>query len=158
MAEIASIMYTPDGVERHPENHYARVALTETNLIADFGIEGDRKGGNPKRNLNIMCEENLSELSAEGFNTTPGQMGEQIIIRGLNLTMLKAGDRVQFGVDGAVIEVINHRTGCERFEHIQSKPPSQAVKRLGVMARVVSGGAIRLGDTVQMAEPTPENA
>jgi MOSC domain-containing protein YiiM len=156
MAEITSIVYTPKGVERHPEDHYARVPLTEANLIADFGIEGDRKGGNPKRNLNVMCEENLSELSAEGFDTTPGQMGEQIIIRGVNLSLLNSGDRIQLG--NAVIEVINHRTGCERFEHIQEKPPAQAAKRLGVMARVVSGGAIRIGDAVAISEPTPENA
>ena len=156
MAEITSIVYTPKGVKRHPEDHYARVALTDANLIADFGIEGDRKGGNPKRNLNVMCEENLSELGAEGFNTTPGQMGEQIIIRGLNTSLLNAGDRVQLG--DAVIEVINQRTGCERFEHIQQKPPAQAATRLGVMARVVSGGAIRVGSPVSISEPTAENA
>jgi len=46
------------------------------------------------------------------------------------------------------------RHGCERFEAIQGRPREQAAGRLGVMARVVVGGPIRVGDPVALvAEP-----
>ena len=40
------------------------------------------------------------------------------------------------------------RTGCPRFEQIQGRPASAVEGRLGVMARVIAGGTIRMGDPV----------
>jgi MOSC domain-containing protein YiiM len=51
-----------------------------------------------------------------------------------------------------VIEVISYRTGCDRFEAPQSKPREDAKGRLGVMAGVVTGGTIRVGDKVKVLE------
>jgi MOSC domain-containing protein YiiM len=98
--------------------------------------------------LNIMSFETLEALHKEGFSTLPGQMGEQIVIQGLDVSKLVQGERIQFG-DHACIEVVNQRTGCQRFEHIQSKSPQQAAGRMGVMAKVVTGGRIAVGDPVK---------
>jgi len=149
MISIASIVYKPEGSETNPEDHYLRVPLDHADLVAGYGIEGDRKGGNPKRNLNIMSLETLEALHAEGFSTLPGQMGEQIVLRGLDLGNLSEGDQLQFG-EQAIVEVVSHRTGCQRFEHIQGKSPQQAAGRMGVMARVVASGNININDPVQL--------
>jgi MOSC domain-containing protein YiiM len=150
MAEIYSLVYRPENT--HPEDHYARTALSSATLVAEYGIEGDLQGGgHPDRNLNVMSYETLAALSGEGFMTEPGQMGEQIIVRGLDMDSLAAGTRVQFG-DSAVIEVVKPRTGCDRFEAIQGKPRTDAAGRMGVMARVIAGGSVRVGDAVKVLE------
>ena len=149
MIEIASIVYKPESVVSDPDDHYARVPLTSANLVVGHGIEGDRKGGSPKRQLNIMSFEPLQALGADGFSTQPGQMGEQIMIRGLDVGKLAEGDQLQIGAH-ACVEVVSHRTGCDRFEHIQGRSPKLAAGRMGVMAKVVAGGAIRVGDPVKI--------
>ncbi len=151
MSEIYSIVYTPANVERNPEDFYARVPLQEANLTVKRGIEGDLKGGHPERQLNVMTYETLQQLAAEGFQTAPGQMGEQIILKGLDVNALNAGDQIQIG-DEARIEVIKPRTGCDRFEHIQGKNPSLVQGRMGQMMKVVAGGVIRVGDTVKVLQ------
>lgn len=157
--QVASIVYKPEGTDSDPETHYVRISLATANLVAGYGIEGDRKGGHPKRNLNIMSFETLEALRAEGFNTLPGQMGEQIVVRGLELGDLSDGDRLFIG-ERACVEVVNQRTGCQRFEKIQGKPPKLAAGRMGVMAKVVTSGAIAVGDPVKLfpVAVQPENS
>jgi MOSC domain-containing protein YiiM len=149
MMSVSSIVYKPEGTSPDQQDHYLRIPLDSANLVAGYGIEGDRKGGNPKRNLNIMSFETLEALSEEGFSISPGQMGEQIDIQGLDVDALVVGDRLQIG-DAAIVEVISHRTGCQRFEHIQGKTPQQAAGRMGIMAKVVTGGRIAVGDSVKL--------
>jgi MOSC domain-containing protein YiiM len=131
-----------------PENRYLRTPVETANLVAGHGIEGDRKGGNPKRNLNIMSFETLEALREDGFGTSPGQMGEQIVVQGLDVGKLAVGDRLGIG-DTAIVEVISHRTGCQRFERIQGKTAQQAAGYMGIMAKVITGGMIYVGDSVR---------
>ena len=149
MIKVASIVYKPEGTEADPVNRYLRVPLTSAQLVVGHGIQGDRKGGHPKRDLNIMTFETLQALREEGFSTLPGQMGEQIVIQGLDVGGLTEGDRLQIG-DSACVEVVNHRTGCQRFERIQGRSRQRAAGRMGVMAKVVTGGMIAVGDPVKL--------
>ena len=150
MAEIYSLVYKPENDDA--PDHYTRIPLEHARLVEGHGIEGDLKGdGNPDRQLNVMSYETLVALGGEGFKTQPGQMGEQIIVRGLNINVLPAGARLQLG-DSAVIEIIKLRTGCDRFEAIQGKPRTDAAGRLGVMARVVKGGVVAVGAEVKLLE------
>lgn len=148
MIRVISIVYKPEGAAPEPEEYYLRTPLESANLVAGHGIEGDRKGGNPKRNLNIISFETLEALHEDGFSTQPGQMGEQIVIAGIVLDKLVEGERLQIG-NHACVEVVSHRTGCQRFEHIQGKTPQQATGRMGVMAKVITGGLVSVGDAVK---------
>ncbi len=125
--------------------------LERADLVTSGGIRGDRKGRHPKRQLNVMGRETLDALGAEGLRTGPGEMGEQLVIAGLvePLETLASGTRLQLG-EQAVIELVEARTGCDRFETIQGRPATQVAGRLGVMARVVRDGAIARGDSVQV--------
>jgi len=149
LPRVVSIVFTPRDVEiRKPRDRYARVAVKRTRLVEFQGIEEDAKGSSGDRQLNIMHSEILAELSSEGFQTGPGAMGEQIIIAELDPSALVTGARLKLGA--AVIEVGIPRTGCARFEMIQGKPKQAAKGRLGVMARVVTGGEIEVGDVVEI--------
>ncbi len=149
MNSVTSIVYKPESAVSDPEDRYIRISLNSVNLVAGYGIEGDRKGGNPKRNLNIISAETLETLRDDGFSTLPGQMGEQIVIQGIDVGELAEGAQLQIG-DQACVEVVSHRTGCQRFEKIQGQSPQLAVGRMGVMAKVVTGGKIAVGDAVKL--------
>lgn len=149
MAHVVSIVYTPrDTAERKPMGHYTRVPLERAELVEKFGIANDAKGTTTTRQLNVMRAEMLAELATEGFKTGPGEMGEQIVVAGLDPDALAEGTRLQIGA--AVIEVGIPRTGCARFEMIQGKERALAKGRLGVLATVVTGGALAVGDAVRV--------
>ncbi len=149
MAKIVSIVHSPAGIDPRPPDRYARVALDVAMLAAGRGIITDRKGNGQRRQLNIMAQETLDHLRAEGYRTGPGQMGEQLVIAGIDIDQLPAGAQLQLG-DVVVIEVDRPRTGCERLQRIQGCTPAMVNGRLGVMARVLTGGTIRAGDKVKL--------
>jgi MOSC domain-containing protein YiiM len=155
MPSLQSITYSPDDGSPDPADHYFRVTLTEAWLTVTGGIRGDRKGRHPDRQLNVMSAETLATLATQGYATGPGQMGEQLVLDGLDVDGLAPGDQIRIG-SAAVIELVKARTGCDRFEHIQGQPRTGA--RLGYMARVATAGDIRVGDPVQVvrqAEAAP---
>jgi MOSC domain-containing protein YiiM len=146
MAHVVSLVYRPQKTGR-PQDRYERVAV-ERALLAEFqGIVGDVKGSATRRQLNVMFAETLAELAAEGFRVGPGDMGEQIVLAGVDPEAVVEGARLKFG--GAVIEIGIPRTGCARFEMIHGRPRAGVKGRLGVMATVVCGGAVAVGDAVE---------
>ncbi len=150
MAEIFSLVYKPE--DEDAPDHYTRIPVQSATLVVGHGIDGDLNGhGTPKRNLNIMSAEMQAVLKGEGFKTAPGELGEQIAVKGLDMDSLPAGTRLQFG-DSAVIEIVKPRTGCDRFEAIQGKARTDAANRLGMMATVITGGEVRVGDPITMLE------
>ncbi|MBS0266171.1 MAG: MOSC domain-containing protein [Planctomycetes bacterium] len=148
MATIVSIVYSPPTDEPRPQDHYHRVPLTTAQLVVGHGIEGDRKGRWKGRELSLMSAETLAILAAEGFRTAPGELGEQLIIEGLDVNTLPQGARLQLG-STSIVEVTEPRTGCDRFEHIQGKFKGLVRGRFGVLTNVVQAGSITVGDSVQ---------
>jgi len=147
MGELVSITIKPVGVEE-PGHAFLRVPVSEAVLVEGYGIEGDLKGGREDRHLNILRSEALRELSVDGYLTSPGQIGEQLIIQGIPAEKLESGVVLKIG-DAAIVRLLKPRTGCDRFERYQSKSREGAAGRIGMMAEVISGGQIRLGDTVE---------
>ena len=153
MAKLLSIVYKPlDAAQA--EGAYTRDPLNEANLRAGHGIEGDRKGGNAYRQLNVMGEETIRSLEPAGYKTGRGELGENLVISGIDIESLPPGARLQVG-DSAVVELLELRKPCNRFEAYQGRSLDEAVDRIGWMAAVVSSGDIAVGDsvTVLAAEP-----
>src|SRR5258706_11883520 len=98
MPIIQSITYKPrHEKEDHNAAGYLRRPIREANLVENYGIEGDRKGGNPKRNLNVMDDLTLAELEAEGYPTGPGTLGENLVLSGIDLRSLEEGTHLRLG-------------------------------------------------------------
>ncbi len=75
-------------------------------------------------------------------------MGEQIVVAGIDPVAMVPGARLK--LRDAVIEVAELRTGCARFEMIQGRPRGDVKGRLGVIAVVVTGGEVAVGDAVEV--------
>jgi MOSC domain-containing protein YiiM len=152
MGSLVSIVYKPEHLPPRPPERFTREPLTEATLVVGHGIEGDCKGKG-ERQVNLMAAENLEQLGSEGFKTAPGEMGEQLVVRGIDVAALQAGDRLRLGAE-AVLEVVRPRTGCQRFMEIQNKPLTATRGRMGMILMVVADGVIRVGDPVRVEERT----
>ena len=149
MPTIASIMYRPvDSAEPVPEIGFLRIALAEANLLEGQGIEHDAKA-TPLRNLNIMDALTLAELAAEGLPSSPGALGENIVLDGLDLRTLPPGTRLRLGKQ-AVVEITKPRTGCRRLTAMDARMPQCTDGRVGIMGQVLQTGTIRVGDGVEI--------
>jgi MOSC domain-containing protein YiiM len=142
---LTSIVYSPQA------GSYNRQPLPLAVLVPDYGIEGDRKGGHPRRNLNILDQETLDGLVAEGYPGGPGVLGENLIVRGIRLDQHPEGTQVRIGLE-AVIEVVRSREPCYKLTALDPRMPAAVVGRVGVMARVLAGGTVRVGDAVALLE------
>lgn len=152
MITIKSIVYKPKTVEIDSQTiGYTRLPLNEAKLIEGYGIEGDRKGGNPKRNLNIMDDITLAELETEGYPTGIGALGENIILSGIDLRKLPTRTQLRLG-DEAIVEIGVLREPCEQLTPLDARMPEQVADRVGAMCRVLKSGWIKVGDAVEIVK------
>lgn len=158
MAHVSFIGYQPlDRDYGDRMGDYIRVPVDAVTLVADHGIAGDRKAGrNRDRQLNLIAAAWLAARAAEGFRGEPGQFGEQIVISGLAVESLPRGTLLAIG-EGAIVAVTKGRTGCDRLEAAQGRSIA-GLGPIGVMARVVMGGRVYVGDTVRVLEPSSATA
>jgi len=153
MSTIFSIVYQPKDrkYEEGRFDDFIRQPASEVTLIANHGIEGDAKAGKqPSRQLNILSLEWLEGLKNLGYKTKPGEFGEQIIIKDLDLDALQRGDRLKIGAN-AIVEIADARHGCSRLEAAQGRSNDDYGGLVGKMAKVITGGVIRVDDQVSLA-------
>jgi MOSC domain-containing protein YiiM len=111
--------------------------------------------------VHVIHAELHDELQAAGFQVSPGQMGENVTTRGVDLLGLPTGARLYLG-DTAVIEVTGLRNPCVQLDGIQPglmaavlgrDERGKLIRKAGVMGVVVSDGEIRPGDSVRVEWP-----
>jgi MOSC domain-containing protein YiiM len=158
MASIFSIVYQPlDREYEERQTDFIRVPVESARLLSQHGVEGDQKAGHhPDRQLNILSLEWLNSIEPQGYKTSPGQFGEQLIVTGLAVERLEPGARLQLGRE-AQIEITRLRTGCIRLEAAQEKS-IQGIGPIGALARILVSGTIRVNDPVRILEGTEESA
>jgi MOSC domain-containing protein YiiM len=113
------------------------------------------------RQVHLIHSELHDELRGRGFDVHPGEMGENVTTRGLDLLSLPTGTRLRLG-DSAEVEVTGLRTPCKQLEGIApglmeatlERREGELVRRAGVMAIVVRGGEVRPGDEIGVELPS----
>ncbi|MGV9557329.1 MOSC domain-containing protein [Streptomyces sp. NPDC003522] len=145
-------------------------------LLAGLGVEGDVHAGvtvkhrsriaqDPTRpnlrQVHLLHEELFAEVGAAGFTVAPGDLGENITTRGIDLLGLPTGTLLRIG--GAVLEVTGLRNPCLQIDRFQEGLLKQVVgrdetgtliRRAGVMSVVKEGGVVRPGDVITAELPT----
>ena len=152
MAILSSIVYQPTDREYEPgATDFIRVPVDRIELLAGKGLRGDRKAGhNPDRQVNVLSAEWLTMAAARGYRAGPGQFGEQLIVEGLDVVALPPGTRLRLG-PAAVLQIVKGRTGCSRLEAAQGQSIA-GLGPIGVLARVVVGGEVAVGEGVMVEE------
>jgi MOSC domain-containing protein YiiM len=159
----------------HSLSKSGREAIT---LLAGLGVEEDAHAGETikhrsrvrrdptvpnLRQVHLIHAELHEELRAAGLDVEPGQMGENVTTRGIDLLALPAGTRLRLG-EQAVVEVTGLRNPCVQLDGIQPglmqatlgrDGDGNLVRKAGVMSVVVQDGQVRPGDRIE-AELPPE--
>ena len=117
-------------------------ALPEVRAIEDHGLEGDRYAKPRSRRQVLLFEaEVLRDL-----DLPPGSARENILIEGFPLMGCPVGARLRLGE--AVLELTEECEPCRRLEEVRPGLRELLDGRRGMLARVLRGGRISVGDPV----------
>ncbi|HEU0022802.1 MAG TPA: MOSC domain-containing protein [Dehalococcoidia bacterium] len=131
--------------------HLARVKGTPSDpvpsarALSGQGLVGDRscRADNPRQVL-VMDQETLDK-----FGLAPGVVKENITTRGLNLIDARAG-QVMFIGDEVTLEFVGECIACRKMNDIRPGLLDQIQGRRGMLAMVINGGDIKVGDTARV--------
>lgn len=116
-------------------------------LITGLGIEGDKHAvAASHRQVLLADKEALDEVGVE-----PGTIKENVTVEGLHVMGLPGGTRVRLG-EAAVLEITEVCEPCFRMDEIRTGLKAELVGRRGMVARVVNGGSIAVGDRITIEE------
>jgi MOSC domain-containing protein YiiM len=163
-------------VSRGPEHSFSKPNQECIRLLAGLGVEGDAHQGVPVqhlsrvardptqpnlRQLHLIHAELHDELREAGFDVEPGEMGENVTTRGVDLLALPVGTRLHLGGE-AVVEVTGLRNPCYQFDRFQPGLMSAVlgrdadgnlVRKAGIMGVIVADGEVRSGDGIRVELP-----
>ena len=155
---------------------FSKLIRPHIRLLAGLGVEGDAHLGTTVqhrsrvavdptqpnlRQVHLIHAELFDELRARGLDVSPGQIGENITTRGIDLLGLPTGARLRIG-SSAMIDVTGLRNPCiqlDRFRAgltaavLERRPDGRLVRKAGVMATVAETGDVRPGDAIVVELP-----
>lgn len=153
-------------------------AEAEIHLLAGLGVEGDAHLGENVQHLSrvkrdptqpnlrqvhLIHQELYDELTDRGMPVRPGEMGENVTTRGIDLLALPTGTILGLG-DSARVEVTGLRNPCVQLDSLHEglkgavldrDPSGRLVRKAGIMAVVLRSGRVRPDDAVTMELPAP---
>ncbi len=165
-------------VSRASGHAFSKPVVPGIKLLAGLGVEGDAHCGETVkhrsrvavdptqpnlRQVHLLQAELLDEWNLAGFCVAPGQMGENVLTRGLDLLALSAGTRLRLGSE-ALVEITGLRNPCHQIETFRPgllravlarDAQGGLVRKAGVMAIVIEGGGVTTGDAIAVALPPP---
>lgn len=163
-------------VSRGGQHNFSKPNELSIRLLAGLGVEGDAHLGvtvqhlsrvrrdptTPNlRQVHLIHAELHDELHAAGFVVAPGEMGENVTTRGVDLLGLPTGTRLHLG-DSAIIEVTGLRNPCNQLNGFQPglmnacidrDADGNLIRKAGVMSIVLVGGDVRPGDAIRVELP-----
>ncbi len=128
--------------------------VDSAHLKKDFGIVGDAHAGNWHRQISFLAKENIDEFNKKGADVLPGAFGENIIVEGIDLQNIKVGDLLK--ANDVIFEITQLGKECHDHCAIFYKMGECIMPRLGVFARVLSDGELKIGDKIEQIERSEE--
>ena len=156
-----------------PGHRFSKPVMPHIELLAGLGVAGDAHAGvkvkhrsrvvrDPSqpnlRQVHLIHAELLDELAARGFKVAPGDLGENITTRGIDLLALAADTHLHLGAS-AVVRITGLRNPCVQLDRFQSglmaavlarDAAGRRVRKAGVMGVVVAAGPVAAGDRVRI--------
>ncbi len=163
-------------VSKSREHNFSKEAQSEIELVRGMGVDGDSHSGRTVqhrsrvavdpdqpnlRQVHLIHEELFIELKEDGFDIRPGEIGENITTRGIDLLSLPVGTILKLG-EKARVEITGLRNPCTQLDVfrkglmsavLEKKPDGSVIRKSGVMGIVLEGGKVRPGDLIQIVYP-----
>ena len=119
----------------------------------DWGIEGDAHAGAWHRQVSLLSYQKVVEFNILGACVSDGAFGENLLVDGIDCASLPVGTHLRCGE--VLLEVTQIGKECHQSCAIRKRVGTCIMPHQGIFARVLSGGVISEGDTIETVE---ENA
>ncbi|KPK23037.1 MAG: molybdenum cofactor sulfurase [Desulfobacterales bacterium SG8_35_2] len=118
----------------------------------NWGIEGDAHAGNWHRQVSLLAGESIDGVKDVLPTLKNGAFAENIITRGIDLSSLRIGDRLQIG-DEVILEITQigkecHNSGCA----IKKATGDCIMPREGLFAQVIQSGTIAKQQQIKVVQ------
>ena len=155
---------------------FTKPTVERIRLLEGLGVDGDAHLGTTVRHrsrvrrdptqpnlrqIHLIHGELHDELRGRGFAVSPGDMGENVTTRGIDLLGLPAGTRLRLGL-AATVEITGLRNPCVQLDEfmpglmaatLDRDADGNLIRKAGVMAIVITGGEVRAGDVIAIDLP-----
>ncbi|TME56894.1 MAG: MOSC domain-containing protein [Chloroflexi bacterium] len=142
-ARIVSIQLCPGHREPMQQVPTAR-------LVEGVGIEGDKHASAASKRQVLLADREALDAVA----VLPGTIKENVTVEGVDVMRLPAGTRLRLG-GSAVLEITAICEPCFRMDEIRDGLRAELEGRRGMLARVVEGGTIGVGDAIRIEQSEP---
>jgi len=163
---------------RDDQHQFSKAAVEQIVLLAGLGVQGDahlgvtvqhrsRVAADPSqpnlRQVHLIHAELFAEVGEHGYDVAPGDLGENITTRGIDLLSLPRGTRLRLGAE-AVVEVTGLRNPCQQINIFQSgllkevltkDTAGDLIRKAGIMSVVIVGGVVQPEDLIVVQLPEP---
>jgi len=163
-------------VSRDDRHRFSKPVVEEVVLLEGLGIEGDAHCGATTQHRYLLekdpgranlCQVHLigvelyEDLVRDGWSIAPGQLGENLTTRGVDLMALPTGSILHLGPD-ARVEITGKRSPCSQINGFQPglvkavfgvDASGRRASRAGIMGIVLSGGVVRSSEEVRVELP-----
>jgi molybdopterin adenylyltransferase len=130
--------------QKGTQKHY----LPSAELKAEHGIIGDAHAGNWHRQISLISKEKIDDFRARGAQVKDGAFGENIIVEGIDFKSLPLGTRYRSG--DVLLEMTQIGKQCHAHCEIYHVMGDCIMPREGVFCRVLQGGTLHVGDTLEI--------
>jgi MOSC domain-containing protein YiiM len=126
-------------------------ARERVRAIESQGFEGCAHANPPRREVLFASKEHLDTVGVE-----PGAIRENVTVEGVDVQTWPVGQHVRVGE--ALFEITMVCDPCQRMDDLRPGLRSLLEDRRGMLAHVVEGGEVAIGDEivlvdVELAEP-----
>lgn len=129
---------------RKPAHRAPMQPAEHVDAVSGKGIRGDVSYGRTQRQVLLISEDTL-----EQFDIRPGQVRENIVTRGLQLSEISESEQLEIGK--AMLEVTGDCTPCDRIDEIRPGLSADIAGNRGILARVIRSGKIAVGDSISVS-------
>ncbi|MFA5181013.1 MAG: MOSC domain-containing protein [Syntrophales bacterium] len=119
-------------------------------FIEDYGLSGDAHAEQGiRRQVSLLAEASIEKMKKLGIEVGAGDFAENLTISGLELHRLPPGTRLWAGPE-VLLEITQIGKACHKGCAIFEQVGTCIMPKEGVFARVIRGGVVNTGDTVEI--------
>jgi MOSC domain-containing protein YiiM len=149
-----------------------KIEVESIQLLEGIGVEGDYHAGQYVRHRYLAKKDPtqpnhrqvllvdtviLEDLKKRDIQLGPGQMGENMLLDGIDLMSLEVGTRLAVGE--TLLEVSEIREPCSQlngshpnlFQAVKGEQGGEMIYNAGIFARIINGGTVEPGHPVRVA-------
>jgi MOSC domain-containing protein YiiM len=116
----------------------------------DYGVVGDAHADcQTHRQVSLLANESIDKMRGKGLELQSGDFAENLTTQGIDLCSLPVGTKLKVG-ERVLLEVTQIGKECHAACAIRKQVGDCIMPREGVFARVIRGGKVRPGDSLEI--------